>query len=245
MHAVDHVAIIDRIAARRGGVRYVQGRIDPARTAHLVIDLQNGFMAPGALVEVPAARGIVDAVNRISSALRAAGGLNVFLQYTTSEDPSDWQVMKRRSGDTAAAHASTFTRGSDGWQLWSDLDVGEGDLQVEKRRFGAFIPGTCDLDAILRARGIDTLIVTGTLSNCCCESTARDAMQLDYDVIFVPDANAAPSDEEHAATLANMGWLFADLYTADEVVKLIAEDSGSSVTTLDDVDRVRAAHAAS
>jgi ureidoacrylate peracid hydrolase len=46
-------------------------------------------------------------------------------------------------------------------------------------------------------------------------------MQLDYEVIFVPDANAAPSDEEHAATLANMGWLFADLYATDELVALI------------------------
>lgn len=221
MHAVDHAAIIDRIAARRGGVRHVVERIDPRRTAHLVIDLQNGFMAPGALVEVPMAREIVSAVNRISRALRAAGGLNVFLQYTSSNDPGDWRVMKRRSGGTAAAHQATFTRDAEGWLLWPELDVAAGDMRVEKRRFGAFIPGTCDLDAILRARGIDTLIVTGTLSNCCCESTARDAMQLDYDVIFVPDANAAPSDEEHAATLANMGWLFADLYTADEVVGLI------------------------
>ncbi|MDB5663435.1 MAG: cysteine hydrolase [Sphingomonas bacterium] len=222
MHAVDHAGIVDRIAAGRGGVRHVLTTIDPARTAHLVIDLQNGFLEPGALVEVPAARGIVANVNRVSRALRAAGGLNVFLRFTTADDPADWAVMKRRGGAGAAAHAETFKRGAHGWALWPELDVGEGDLMVDKLRFGAFIPGTCDLDQMLRARGIDTLIITGTLSNCCCESTARDAMQLDYNVIFVPDANAAPSDAEHATTLANMGWLFADLYATDEVVALIA-----------------------
>jgi len=226
MHAVDHATIIDRIATRRGGVRHVLTAIDPARTAHLVIDLQNGFMEEGALVEVPAARGIVDNVNRISRALRTAGGTNVFLRFTSGDDPSDWRVMKRRSGDMAAAHGATFRRGADGWQLWPELDVAEADLKVDKTRFGAFIPGTCDLHEILQSRGIDTLIVTGTLSNCCCESTARDAMQLDYDVIFVPDANAAPSDEEHAATLANMGWLFADLYATDELVALIDRGPG-------------------
>jgi ureidoacrylate peracid hydrolase len=226
MHAVDHAAIVDRIAGRRGGVRHVLTEIDPARTAHLVIDLQNGFMAEGALVEVPAARGIVNNVNRISRALRAAGGTNVFLRFTSGEDPSDWRVMKRRSGEMAAAHVETFRPGADGWQLWPALDVAEADLKVDKTRFGAFIPGTCDLHEILQARGIDTLIVTGTLSNCCCESTARDAMQLDYEVIFVPDANAAPSDEEHAATLANMGWLFADLYATDELVSLVEGRKG-------------------
>jgi ureidoacrylate peracid hydrolase len=226
MHAVDHGAIVDRIAGRRGGVRHVLTAIDPVRTAHLVIDLQNGFMAEGALVEVPAARGIVDNVNRISRALRAAGGTNVFLHFTSGDSPADWKVMKRRSGDMAAAHGETFRRGAEGWQLWPDLDVADTDLRVDKTRFGAFIPGTCDLHEILQARGIDTLIVTGTLSNCCCESTARDAMQLDYEVIFVPDANAAPSDEEHAATLANMGWLFADLYATDEVVDLIERGAG-------------------
>jgi ureidoacrylate peracid hydrolase len=67
-HAVDHHAILDQLAAARGGVRNAFAEIDPTRTAHLVIDLQNGFMEPGAPVEVPEARTIVDNVNRISAA---------------------------------------------------------------------------------------------------------------------------------------------------------------------------------
>ena len=79
-----------------------------------------------------------------------------------------------------------------------------------------------ELHSAIAAGDIDTVIVTGTMTNCCCESTARDAMQLNYRVIFVPDANAASTEEEHAATLHSMGRIFADLRTSDELVELLA-----------------------
>ena len=112
--------------------------------------------------------------------------------------------------------------GAPPWQLWPLLDVQPGDLIVDKTRFSAFIPGTCPLDEMLRARGIDTLIITGTLTNCCCESTARDALQQNYKIIFVADGNAAITDAEHNATLCNMATLFADVMTTAEVLAVIA-----------------------
>jgi ureidoacrylate peracid hydrolase len=96
---------------------------------------------------------------------------------------------------------------------------------VTKGRFAAFIPGTCDLHRLLQDRDIDTLIVTGTLTNCCCESTARDAMQFNYKVIFVSDANAALTDAEHNATLNNMCALFADVMSTAEVIDVLARRS--------------------
>jgi ureidoacrylate peracid hydrolase len=73
----------------------------------------------------------------------------------------------------------------------------------------------------LQARGIDTLIITGTATNVCCESTARDAMQMNYKIIFVADGNAALTDAEHNATLNNMVALFADVMTTDELVGFV------------------------
>jgi len=216
--------LIERLSAERGGALHVIERLDPRRTAHLVVDLQNGFMEPGAPVEVPMAREIVPAVNRISRALRAAGGTNVFLKFTTPVgDLDSWSTFYgRSSARTGALHQDAFTPGAHHWQLWPELDVDEAaDLQVEKRRFGAFIPGTCDLDAMLRARGIDTVIITGTLTNCCCEATARDAMQLNYRVIFTSDGTAALSDAEHNATLHNMLFLVGDVRTAEEVAGML------------------------
>jgi ureidoacrylate peracid hydrolase len=65
------------------------------------------------------------------------------------------------------------------------------------------------------------VLITGTLTNCCCESTARDAMQFNYRVLFVADANAALTDAEHAATLHSMAFVFADLYDTEEVLPLL------------------------
>jgi ureidoacrylate peracid hydrolase len=168
------------------------------------------------------ARDIVDEINRISVAVRAAGGTNIFLRYTTAEGDTAWPVFMQRMGAGAAPHRAAFTPGDHYWNLWPTLDVAGSDLLIEKRRFSGFTPGTCPLHEALQARGIDTLIVTGTLTNCCCESTVRDAMQHNYKVLMATDANAALSDEEHEAALLSLGWIFADLHTTDEIVALLA-----------------------
>lgn len=217
-------ALVARLTEQRGGTLHVVRHLDPARTAHLIIDMQNGFVEPGAPVEVPVARDIVPNVNRISASVRAAGGTNYFVQFTTPVGELDsWSAFYTRfSGKAAREHQDAFSPGAHHWQLWPALQVDERvDRTIEKRRFGAFIPGTCDLDAQLRAAGIDTLIITGTLTNCCCESTARDAMQMNYRVIFASDANAALSDAEHNATLNNMLFLFADVRSTDEIAALL------------------------
>ncbi|MFM9937434.1 MAG: cysteine hydrolase family protein [Novosphingobium sp.] len=219
--AVDHHAILDALAATRGGVRNVFDDIDPARLAHICVDMQYGFMEEGAPVEVPAARGIVGNINRISAAVRAAGGTNVFLRFTTP-DAASWSNFARRMGPAATAHREAFTPGAHHWDLSADLDVQPQDVIVNKHRFSGFTPGTSMLDAELKARSIDTVLITGTLTNCCCESTARDAMQLNYRVLVAADANAALTDEEHAATLHIMAMVFADLYNTDEVVEMLA-----------------------
>ena len=224
-HAVDHNAILDRLAATRGGARNAFAALDPARTAHLIVDMQNGFMEQGAPVEVPMAREIVDEVNRLSAAVRAAGGRNYFLRYTTPNgDIPAWPIMWARLGPAGAAvHQDAFTPGAHHWQLWSQMEVEDDDVVLDKHRFSAFTPGTSELPALLKADGIDTVIISGTLTNCCCESTARDAMQHNYRVIMAADANAALSDEEHAATLHILGLVFADLRSVDELEAMLAK----------------------
>jgi ureidoacrylate peracid hydrolase len=213
-------AAIDRVLARRDQL-HVFNDIDPSRTAHIVVDLQNGFMAPGAPAEIATAREIVPNVNRISAALRAGGGLVVYIQNTidaeAKETWSNWFTFM--SGDRRRERMqAAFAEGSEGHAIWPGLEVLPGDLKVKKSRFGAFVPGASDLHSILQARGIDTVIVTGTATNVCCESTARDAMMMNYKVIFVADGTATWNDEEHNATLGIMLAQFADVMTTEEVV---------------------------
>jgi nicotinamidase-related amidase len=229
MHAsVIPSAVIERANHIMGaGHRTV---IDPAKTAHIVVDLQVGFMAPNALVEVPVARDIVPQVNAIASAVRAAGAVNVFVRFTVDlNEPNYWAPMYDRMSEQArGAFVDAFSPGAEQHGLWSDLDVRPEDWIVDKTRFSAFIPGTCQLHERLQAHGIDTLIVTGTVTNCCCESTVRDAMQLGYKVLFIQDGNAALDDASHNATLANMvGLFFAEVCTADAAISRL--NSAASV----------------
>lgn len=225
MHTIsipEHVIARGRLM--RGGREHIFETLDMGKVAHVIVDLQVGFVAEGAPVEVPLTREIFGAVNAISNAVRAAGGLNVFLRYTyDGSEPSPWTAWFHNY--MSPSHFETmkdaFERGAPNWQLAPELDVLGSDLIIDKTRFSALIPGTCDMDDQLKARGIDTLIITGTLTNCCCESTARDALQMGYNVLFVTDANATLSDEEHNATLISMSAIFADVVDTKHLLGLI------------------------
>ena len=91
-----------------------------------------------------------------------------------------------------------------------------------KRRFGAFVAGSSDLHARLQERGIDTLIISGTVTQVCCDSTARDAMMMNYKVFFITDACAALTDAEHAGTLSAMAHTVCDVRDTQSVLGLIA-----------------------
>ena len=214
--------LVERSRGHRGRVRVLEG-LDPKRTAHLIVDMQNGFLEPGAPVEIPLARDIVPNINKVSQELRAAGGLNVFLRFTYDDtEPTPWTFWYDiiSSPQAKAGSAGAFRVGAHGHQLWAGLEVQETDMIVNKTRFSGFTPGTCDLDKQLKARGIENVIISGTMTNCCSESTARDAAQLNYRVAFLADANATLTDEEHNATLNNIQTLFGDVIMTADVAGL-------------------------
>ncbi len=212
--------IIDRVVKSRGKLHPFD-TLPGEKTALLVVDLQNVFMLPPYPTEVPLAREIVPNVNELAKATRAAGGTVVWIQMTHSQDePKTWSVFYDHVSNSAnrAEGLKRLGRGTHGQALYDGLDVQAQDLKVEKNRFSAFIQGSSDLDKLLKARGIDTVIVTGTVTNTCCESTARDAMMLNYKTVMVSDANAAATDDEHNATLANMLRLFGDVLSTEETI---------------------------
>jgi ureidoacrylate peracid hydrolase len=212
-----------RATERRGGLRVFESVVSK-RTAHIVVDLQNGFMAPGQVAEIATAREIVPNVNRISEAVRRSGGLVVYIQNTFDEIAvRTWSTFFDHfcSPQRRARMIEAFSPGSHGHALWPGLVVAAEDLRVQKRRFGAFAPGASDLHAILQARDIDTLIVTGTASQVCCESTARDAMMLNYKVFFIADGNATFTDDEHNATLSAMAHTFCDVVDTETMIGLL------------------------
>lgn len=213
----------NRLFALRGRFRAV-GRIDPSLAAHIVINLQNAFVAPHQPLEIPTAREIVPNVNRISRALRSAGGRVVHVQNTADAGAAGncsnyWSL----SAATRERIASCFRPGSEGHALWPALDLDPRDLTLPKRHFSALSSSSSPLHVALQTLQIETLIITGTPTNICCESTARDAMSLGYKVIFVDDATAGLDDGEHNAALGNMLVMSADVMCTNEVLILIAQ----------------------
>jgi len=212
-------SVIAQVKAQRGKLNRYDRLLGP-KTALVVIDLQNAFMLPGMPVEVPTAREIVPNVNRLAAAMRGAGGKVVWVKMCLEGQTEAWSVFF--DGDPRKATLAELTPGARGFELHADLDVRPGDMTIVKRRFSAFIQGSSDIDRQLRDAGIDTVVIVGTLTNVCCESSARDAMMLNYRLVFVSDANAALSDAEHNATLASILRVFGDVATTDEVIGLLS-----------------------
>jgi ureidoacrylate peracid hydrolase len=215
--------VIERIAQRRSSAHAFE-RIDPVRTALVVVDLQNGFMAPGQPAETPVARAIVPNVNLLAESTRKAGGTVVWIKNTFDQEAAQtWTVWRTSfaTGDWGRRMEEAFTPGNFGHELYAGLKTAPDDLVVLKRRFSALVQGSSGLDQILRQKGIDTLLIVGTATNVCCESTLRDGMMMNYKCIMVSDANATHTDEEHNATLAAVAVRFGDVRTSEEVVALL------------------------
>ena len=219
---------INTATKRRGGRRYAFENITPEKTALVVIDMQNYFMKPGMAAEVPVARDIVPNINKLGAALRNAGGQVIWVITTFDDDTYDeWSVLHHLfSKDRRKAMMENLVKGKEGHKLWSEFDVIPSDLHIEKNRYSAFIHGSSNLDAHLREAGIDTVLITGTLTDVCCECSARDAMMMNYKTIMVTDANAASTDEDHNNSLNTLGRLFVDLYSTDELLTRLDHQDG-------------------
>lgn len=208
-------ATVARMVAKQGRAHTIE-HLEPARTALIVVDMQNYFMAPGQQFETPTARAIVPNVNRLARTLRAAGGTVVWIENiaATDRDGDVWpSYAARYLPEQWTRRRESLTPGDFGFELWPELDVRPGDMRVRKNRFSAFSPGASDLAERLRAARIDTLLVTGVATNICCETTARDGMMLDFTVGMVSDGCAAPSDQLHADALTNFYLTFGDVQT--------------------------------
>ncbi|MFN8924171.1 MAG: isochorismatase family protein [Rhodospirillales bacterium] len=211
--------IIDRVVARRGRLHWFD-TLDPARSALVVIDMQNTFCQPGAPAEVPVSRAIVPAINRLSRALRTRGVPVIWVLHanTPRGGRSDWEVFFTH---VVAAQVRTRTIESlaPGRQaVWEELETAPEDVTVIKNRYSALISGSSSLERVLRNLGIDTLLIAGTKTNVCCEATARDAMMLDFKVVMLTDCCAALSDDEHRATLETIIQQFGDVLSGDEAL---------------------------
>ncbi|UUX51821.1 cysteine hydrolase [Nisaea acidiphila] len=206
--------LVRKVVARRGRLHAFES-LDPARTALVVVDLMTGSVR-----EDENCRRLVAPVNAIASALRKAGGTVAW--GTVTPDSIGPHMTAMVGAETAAKYAHRAEIDNPDSQLWPELDARDGDIHVRKRGASAFFPGKCDLPERLRERGIESVLITGTVTNVCCESSARDAVELGYKVTMVSDALAGHAFGLHEATLNSFYRIFGDVRPSAEILELIA-----------------------
>ena len=195
------------------------------RTVLLVIDMQNDFVLEGAIMEVPQAKTQLPAIQKLISSCRRLG---VPVIYTVHETHPGYCPLEI----AAFPHLKEggMRRGTKGIEVVGALAPAEGEIVIQKHRFSAFY--NTELEIVLRnirgaANPPDTLIICGTVTNICCESTARDAFFRDYKVVFGSDICSALCPKAHEATLANME-IFGQVMDCDGIIKALNKTAGNS-----------------
>ena len=214
--------VLERVMKKRGRL-HVFEELDPARTALVIVDMQNAFVK--GKVKADTALAIMPNINRLAASLREMGGKVAWVQLRAGDEHgrSIAELYHRYffTEEGAEAHRSQLTPGDWGYELCEELDVRPEDIRAWKSRHSAFVPGHGDLKEKLDAAGIENLLVGGTVTNFCCETTARDAMMLDYRAVMISDCCAARFPEDHSAGLTTFFQSFGDVYTVDEVIEVL------------------------
>lgn len=203
-------------------LRTLEERIAPEHTALLIIDMQkdlvlDGFLCDLAGRDLTATRSVIPNLQRLLGAARASGATVGHVGFWTlpghASDSGPWLAQRRRSTYSSDVLCMADSEGA---EFIDELSPQDGELVIHKHRYSAF-KGT-DLDLLLRAKDIRTVIVTGVSTNVCVESTLRDAFETGYYVVIPDDATASWDMNLHAATLQTVTHRFGLVASTADIV---------------------------
>ncbi|GAA3053896.1 hypothetical protein GCM10010464_18220 [Pseudonocardia yunnanensis] len=208
---------------------YTIDSIDPFRTAMIVLDMQNDFIAEGAPMQVKQASAMVGTLSDTLGFCRTTGIKVVYTAHVHRRDGSDMGLYDEIVPQIAERAA--LVDGSPGAQIFPGLSPAEGEHVIKKHRYSAFF--ATDLDLMLREWGVDTVVISGRTTECCCHATARDAMFHNYRVAFLSGVTGTvdylevgqgglSADDIHRTTLAILARTTAHVMTAAEFRVLAA-----------------------
>ncbi len=184
-------------------------RVDPTKTALIVVDMQNDFVKEGGSLLVPDAEATIPKIKGLLDLARESGMKVVFTQDTHNEGDPEWEIWPEH-----------VREGSWGWRIVDEIAPREDELVIRKVRYDAFY-GT-HLDHYLRVWGIDTLVICGTVANICVHYTAASAALRWFEVVVPRDATSALDPFDLEASLRQTSFLFAGRITSSESVKVAA-----------------------
>ena len=208
----------------------LEAKVDPGHAALLVVDMQNDFCHEQGVTalngaNVARSQEIVPRLRHLIDEAKRAGVLVAFIRTTHSERTDSEARIEQRRNRKFPHNCVEETWGAD-W--YAGMEPSTGDLVVTKHRYSAFI--NTDLDLILRARRIRTVVMAGTDTSVCVESTARDAFMLDYYVVFLNDCTASSDPEAHQATLKTIRRQFGVVCDAADVLQALDRVKAAATT---------------
>ena len=182
-------------------------RLDPARTALVVVDMQNDFVKEGGSLLVPDAESTIPAIQALLALARESGMKVVFTQDTHTDGDPEWEIWPEH-----------VREGSWGWRIVDELAPREDETVIRKIRYDAFY-GT-HLDHFLRLWDVDTLVICGTVANICVHYTAASAALRWYSVVIPKDAISALDPFDLESSLRQTAFLFNGSITTSEAIKV-------------------------
>ncbi|MFD1360827.1 cysteine hydrolase family protein [Lentibacillus salinarum] len=202
--------------------------VDMKKVAIMVIDMENDFVRPGSSMFVQMANDMLPNVKKLLDACRKEGATVIYTTHVHGKDRGDMGTMEAIW--EPIREQTALVDNTEGIEIYEEIMPKERDLVIKKHRYSAFY--NTDLETQLRNRGVETLIITGTVTNMCCEATARDAQHRDYQVIFVSDATGTmdhpgfgtgpmTAGEVQKATLTSLAMCTAEVASSEEVLKKI------------------------
>jgi ureidoacrylate peracid hydrolase len=204
----------------------LEQKVAPEHTALVIVDVQNDFCAPGGMMDregndLVAVQEMAEALPRLIDEARTAGVLVVFVRNVYNTEPNRYlsdvwleQAARQRKG----SYTVSAVCAPDSWEgdFYGEVHPLPGEPVVTKHRFSSF--HNTDLETVLRARSIRTVVLAGVASNVCVETTAREAFVRDYYVVFLSDGTATYVGPAHEATLRVIDQFFGQVASIDDVV---------------------------
>lgn len=189
-------------------------QLNSVSSALLVIDMQTFFLDPASPSYTCGGVAIIPAIKSLIHAFRQAERPVIYTRHVHHPDDLDVGIM-------GWWWEGKCLEGSPESEVLPELAPLPREKVVFKHRYSAFY--NTDLETVLRCMKIEDLVITGVMTNMCCESTARDAYFRDHRVFFLADATGSVNEELHVSSLCNLAFGFAQITTAEAIVQQVAD----------------------
>lgn len=181
----------------------------------MVIDMQKFFLDPASPTFTCGGQAIISKLKHLIDSFRAAGRPVIFTRHVHHREGLDAGIM-------GWWWKGMCFEGSPESEIHDELSPINGEKIIDKHRYSSFY--NTDLETVLRCLKIEDLVISGIMTNMCCESTARDAYYRDYRVFFPADGTGAINEEMHLASLLNLSFGFAFITTTKSLMEQLTED---------------------